>query len=170
MTNKDECQPPFGDLLRDLPVHSFCFSRHQSQSRHTVRPMHISVGCRGLDMGVINNLAPCKVNAPLTIVELTNNRHAGHTHWRSRLCTFVSCTGSARFVKVGAGSSTCRTWLDRLQKPRLPRSAALGSSTFVAENSLKTSDRMFTGSGLEVSPLASTSHRLMKRGSESSVM
>lgn len=108
MTNKDECQPFLGDLLRDLPVHSFCFSRHQSQSRYTVRPMHISVGCMGLDMGVINNLVLCKVNAPLTTVELTNNRHAEYTHRGSRLCTFVSCMVSARSVRVGAGSSTCR--------------------------------------------------------------
>ena len=38
--------------------------------------MHISGGCMRLDIGVINYLALCKVKAPLTIVEMTDNRYA----------------------------------------------------------------------------------------------
>jgi hypothetical protein len=47
--------------------------------------MHISVACMRLDIGVMNNLALCKVNAPLTIVELTDNRYAGYARLRSAL-------------------------------------------------------------------------------------
>jgi hypothetical protein len=53
--------------------------------RRSARPMHISVACMRLDIGVMNNLALCKVNAPLTIVELTDNRYAGYARLRSAL-------------------------------------------------------------------------------------
>lgn len=38
--------------------------------------MRFSVGCMRLDISVIINLALCKVDAPLTIAQLTNIRYA----------------------------------------------------------------------------------------------
>jgi transposase len=43
--------------------------------------MHISVACMRLDVGVMVNLALCKVNTPLTIVESINKRYAGYAEY-----------------------------------------------------------------------------------------
>jgi hypothetical protein len=45
--------------------------------------MHISVGCMRLDVGVMVNLALCKVNTLLMIVELINKRYAEYAELRS---------------------------------------------------------------------------------------
>lgn len=52
--------------------------------------MRFSVGCMRLDISVIINLALCKVDAPLTIAQLTNIRYAERAEL---LCKSSTLTG-----------------------------------------------------------------------------
>ena len=64
ITQEPLCEPLVADLASvDIELNL------DIQYCHSARPMHISVGCMRLDIGVMVNLALCKVNAPLTIVE-----------------------------------------------------------------------------------------------------
>jgi hypothetical protein len=96
--------------------------------------MHISVACMRLDVGVMVNLALCKVNTPLTIVESINKRYAEYAEPRSAsLPTGSKDRPSRSQLMLVKAKVELSLWFEKV----LFLSKRVQYHTVVAENSLR---------------------------------